>query len=73
MEYKVEEKSAPGRERVEVLGATFEAGKPKERIAGNGGRNWRVGGRSSSTCKTVSGTGMVKNGTAVKRERTQLK
>ena len=29
MEYKVEEKSAPGREKVEVLGATFEDGKPE--------------------------------------------
>jgi len=29
MEYKVEEKSAPGREEVEVLGATFEEGKPE--------------------------------------------
>ena len=29
MEYKVEKKSAPGREAVEVLGATFEAGKPE--------------------------------------------
>ncbi len=29
MEYKVEKKSAPGREEVEVLGATFEEGKPK--------------------------------------------
>jgi len=29
MEYKVEEKSAPGREKVEVLGATYEEGKPE--------------------------------------------
>ncbi len=29
MEYKVERKSAPGREEVEVLGATFEEGKPE--------------------------------------------
>jgi len=29
MEYKIEKKSAPGREEVEVLGATFEEGKPK--------------------------------------------
>ncbi|MCD6300367.1 MAG: hypothetical protein J7L78_04305 [Dehalococcoidales bacterium] len=29
MEYKVEEKSAPGRDKVEVLGATFEEGKPQ--------------------------------------------
>ena len=28
MEYKVEKKSAPGREEVEVLGATFEEGSP---------------------------------------------
>ena len=30
MEYKVEEKSAPGRDKVEVLGATFEKGKPED-------------------------------------------
>ena len=29
MEYKVEKKSAPGREEVDVLGATFEEGKPE--------------------------------------------
>lgn len=29
MEYKVEKKSAPGRDKVEVLGATFEEGKPE--------------------------------------------
>ncbi|MBA7642416.1 hypothetical protein ES703_50109 [subsurface metagenome] len=29
MEYKAEEKSAPSREKVEVLGATFEEGKPE--------------------------------------------
>ncbi len=29
MEYKVEKKSAPGRDNVEVLGDTFEAGKPE--------------------------------------------
>ncbi len=29
MEYEVEKKSSPGREEVEVLGATFEEGKPE--------------------------------------------
>jgi len=29
MEYQVEKKSAPGRKEVEVLGATFEEGKPE--------------------------------------------
>ncbi|MBI4283393.1 MAG: hypothetical protein HY663_02855 [Chloroflexi bacterium] len=29
MEYKIEKKSAPGRKEVEVLGDTFEAGKPE--------------------------------------------
>jgi hypothetical protein len=29
MDYKVKEKSAPGRDKVEVLGATFEEGKPE--------------------------------------------
>ncbi len=37
MEYKVEKKSAPGREAVEVLGETFESGK---RIGEQMGR-WR--------------------------------
>ena len=30
MEYKVEKKSAPGRDEVEVLGETFEEGKPED-------------------------------------------
>jgi hypothetical protein len=29
MEYKIEKKSAPGGEDIEVLGATFEEGKPE--------------------------------------------
>ena len=29
MEYKVEKKPAPGRDEVEVLGSTFEEGKPE--------------------------------------------
>jgi hypothetical protein len=29
MKYKTEKKKAPGREEVEVLGATFEEGKPE--------------------------------------------
>ena len=37
MEYKVEKKSAPGREEVEVLGATFEPGKPEGEDVGK----WR--------------------------------
>ena len=37
MEYKIEEKSAPGREKVEVLGATFEEGKPEGEDVGR----WR--------------------------------
>ena len=37
MEYKVEKKRAPGREEVEVLGATFEEGKPEGEALGK----WR--------------------------------
>ena len=37
MDYKVETMSAPGREKVEVLGETYEKGKPE---AGEMGR-WR--------------------------------
>ncbi len=29
MEYKVEKRKAPGRDEVQVLGATFEEGKPE--------------------------------------------
>ncbi len=44
MEYQIEEKSAPGRKKVEVLGATFEEGKPESMEAGR----WRhkMGSRS---------------------------
>ena len=37
MEYKIEKKSAPGRKEVEVLGATFEEGKPEGEEVGR----WR--------------------------------
>jgi hypothetical protein len=35
MEYEIEKTKAPGRDEVEVLGATFEEGKPE----GSGGRS----------------------------------
>ena len=34
MEYKIEKRKAPGREEVEVLGATFEEGKPEGEESG---------------------------------------
>jgi len=37
MEYKIEKKSAPGRQEVEILGATFEEGKPEDKELGQ----WR--------------------------------
>jgi len=37
MEYQIEEKSAPGRAKVEVLGATFDKGKPDSEEMGR----WR--------------------------------
>ena len=37
MEYKVTETSAPGREKVELLGETYEKGKPEGEDAGK----WR--------------------------------
>ena len=37
MEYKIKKKKAPGREEVEVLGATFEGGKPEGEDVGR----WR--------------------------------
>ena len=37
MEYKIEKKSAPGRDEVEVLGETFEEGKPEGEDTGK----WR--------------------------------
>jgi len=37
MEYKVEKTSAPGRDEVEVLGATYEEGKPEGEEIGH----WR--------------------------------
>lgn len=37
MEYKVEKKKAPGRDEVEVLGDTFEEGKPEGEDVGK----WR--------------------------------
>jgi len=37
MEYKIEKVSAPGRDEVELLGATYEEGKPEGEDAGK----WR--------------------------------
>ncbi len=37
MDYVIEEKKAPGRDKVQVLGATFEPGKPEGEDAGR----WR--------------------------------
>ena len=43
MENKIEEKSAPGREKVEVLGATFEEGKPEGEEMGRW--RWKLSSR----------------------------
>jgi len=37
MEYQVEERNAPGRDKVEVLGATYDKGKPEDKDMGK----WR--------------------------------
>ena len=37
MEYEIEEKNAPSRDKVKVLGATFDKGKPEGEDAGR----WR--------------------------------
>jgi len=37
MDYKVEKKEAPGRKKVEVLGVTYEEGKPEKKNLGS----WR--------------------------------
>lgn len=37
MQYRIEKKDAPGRGKVDVLGATFEEGKPTDRKLGS----WR--------------------------------
>lgn len=37
MDYKIEKKKAPGRDEVEVLGPTYEEGKPEGETMGN----WR--------------------------------
>ena len=37
MEYEIEKKDAPGRGKVDVLGATYEEGKPEGEAAGR----WR--------------------------------
>ena len=37
MDYVIEEKAAPGRDKVQVLGATFEPGKPEGEDVGK----WR--------------------------------
>ena len=37
MEYQIEERNAPGRDKVEVLGATYDKGKPEDKDMGK----WR--------------------------------
>ncbi len=44
MTYKVEKKKAPGREDVEVLGETFEEGKPEDK--GQGRWRQKLGNRA---------------------------
>ena len=39
MEYKVVERTAPGREKVEVLGETYEEGKPIVMTSAGGGKS----------------------------------
>jgi hypothetical protein len=65
MEYKVDKKEAPGWGKVDVLGETYEEGKPEGEELGR----WR---KSSNIWKTANGTGMAKSGLAVKKGRIQL-
>ena len=53
MNYKIEKKKAPGRGEVEVLGATFEEGKPEGEELGK----WRqkLGGREEKLKYLQSG------------------
>ena len=44
MEYNIAEKNAPGRDKVKVLGATFDKGRPEGEAAGK----WRRKLRSRS-------------------------
>jgi len=37
VEYQIEERNAPGRDKVEVLGATYDKGKPEDKDMGK----WR--------------------------------
>jgi len=37
MDYQIEERNAPGRDKVEVLGATYDKGKPEDKDMGK----WR--------------------------------
>ncbi len=73
MEYKVEKKSSPGREEVEVLGATFEEGKPEGEELGK----WRqkLVSRQEKLKYLQSGERYWygKIGMAVKRGRIRLK
>jgi len=67
MEYKAEEKSAPGREKVEVLGATFEEGKPEGEELGRWRQKLRNREERLRYLQTVRDIGMGKTGLAVKR------
>jgi len=73
MEYEIEEKSAPGREKVEVLGGTYEPGKPDNEELGR----WRQKLSSRVEKLKYLRTGerylTVKTGTAVKRGKIRLK
>jgi hypothetical protein len=53
MDYSFEEKVAPGRDKVRVLGATFEAGKPENKDDGR----WRqkLGNRAEQLKYLASG------------------
>ncbi len=53
MEYKVQKKKAPGRTEVEVLGETFEEGKPDDKELGK----WRqkIGSREDKLKYLQSG------------------
>ena len=73
MPYKIEKKSAPGREAVEVLESTFEEGKPEAKESGRWRQKLASRAEKLKYLEMPSATGTGKNGMAVKKGKNQLK
>ena len=72
MNYKIEKVKAPGRDQVELLGETYEKGKPQGEEAGKWRQKLAAVRKSLNIYRMVNAIFTAKMGMAVKKGKNRL-